>query len=241
MLIKMDKKIVFGIVVFLLFAGIAGAEYEKQLEAKLRQADADERAGNYDVAADAYGGAASAAASDDNFDKAIEYELKSIEMNNKTKRISFALSYGLIADYYKRKAKLDGVDYTDKIRENCEIEERLLLEEIDAELEVQSKATKPSYTRIFSDYDSIVTCYRLISGFNYNEKTCKYCELASRYGSVDCNNLYKCGKTTQTTAAPSGSETFGSSAGDLPLILIGIVILVLILVGGFSLMNGKKK
>ncbi|MFZ2455780.1 MAG: hypothetical protein WAX07_04835 [Candidatus Altiarchaeia archaeon] len=251
----MNKKILCIILLSIIVS--ASAEYEERMQEELQHADADEKAGNYDAAASGYYGAADYAASDKNYDKAIEYELKGVEMRKKTS-VSYAVSYGIIAKYYSKKSKLEGIDYNDKIREYCEIEEKLLLEEIDIELNNQLNNTKPSYTTVYSKYGSIVTCYGLLTGFSYGEKTCKYCSLHNEYaekerkisgGDIainDCSYLYDCPKST--TPGGSASTDIGSSnylpSGSnlvsfiLPAVVVGLLIL---LIAGFLVSKGRKK
>jgi hypothetical protein len=255
--LKMNYKFL-GIILLLCAIISASAEYEEQMQEELQHADADENAGNYDAAASGYAGAAAYAESDKNYNKSIEYLLKSIEMRKKTS-ISYVLGYGLIAKYYSKKAKLEGANYTDKIKEYCEIEEKLLLEEIDIELKKQLKETKPSYTHVYSSYGSIVNCYELLTGFSYGEKTCKYCFLANEYAEKerkisgedvainDCSHLYKCPKSTTSSGSASTdieSSNYLSNSGSnlvsfvLPAVVVGFVIL---LVAGFVVSKGRKK
>jgi hypothetical protein len=245
----MDQKIIIGIII-LTCIGTATAEYEERMQEELQHANAAEKAGDYYAADSGYGGAASLAASDENYDKAIEYMLKSIEMRNKT-TISNAHGYGMIADYYARKAKKEGANYSEKIRENCEIEEKMLLEEINNEL----SKPEPSYTNVYTRYGSIVNCYKLLTGFNYDERTCKYCFLANEYaekerkisgGDIavnDCSYLYNCPKSTipQGIKSSDSNSSFPKSDNEgliLPAVVVGFLIL---LVAGFVVSKGRKK
>jgi LPXTG-motif cell wall-anchored protein len=198
-------------------------------------ANCDQKQIEYYINTSQFDNAAVCSYATEDYDHAIEYYTKAIKQSEENNQ-STALKYILLAKSYSKK----GSGFEDKIREQCTMGEKLLLNEISHQLE----RSNPLYGSIQSDYRSLADCYYLIDD---KEKTCGYCSKCNEYGAkarykiVDCPGLFGCPITPKTVNSDSGTDVAGGNASGLPLLPIGVGIVVLLLIGGFFLIKRKKK
>jgi tetratricopeptide (TPR) repeat protein len=232
--VKMGKIIlVFGFLIILIFASIVCASCDKEgTEAYVRYGTQAEEAGRWGGAEYNYGGAALCYESNHDYDNAIKYELKSIEMRKKVGML-YGVSYSLIAHRYSKK----GPGFEKEIRENCNLAEEELLKEINEELDSKN------YGGVVLDYRSLANCFHLI---NDTEKTCKYCNKANGYsteestGLIDCVVHYGCPKSSDSTPINTGSSV--GNGGGFPVIpIVGGLIVIVLIVVAFFLLKGRRR
>jgi hypothetical protein len=178
-------------------------------------------AGHYRIAATCYEG-------DHDWDNAIKYQRKAIEMEKKA-NMSYGLGYKMVSGYYSKK----GSGFEKEIRENCDLAEEAMLREIN----------EPGYVGAALDYHSLADCFDLV---NDTEKACKYCTKANEdsvtYGSGSWNCAsYGCPKSSNPTPSDTGSSSGIDSSFPVIPVVGGLIALVLIVVAFFLLKGRKRK
>jgi tetratricopeptide (TPR) repeat protein len=229
----MDKNwILIGLIMLVFLVSIVHADTcdKADTEESVLYATQAEDTGRWAAAARNYGNAAICYDYQHDYDNAIKYELKLIEMRKKVGML-YGVSYSLIAHRYSKK----GPGFEREIRENCDLAEEELLKEINEEL----NSKHPSYAGVSLDYTSLSDCFHLI---NDTEKTCMYCGKSNEYSSkesmIDCVRIYGCLK--ESVNSPDNSSS-GDNSGGFPIVPVvgGLIVLVLI-ASAFFLLKGKK-
>jgi tetratricopeptide (TPR) repeat protein len=168
------------------------------------------------------------------YDNAISYFLKSIEITEKSSRNDTGLVHIMIAECYSKK----GIGFDKEIKQQCDLAEPLLLERIKEYL----SENEPLYGSTQADYVSLADCYHLLKD---KEKACEYCANANEYvakakygSSYDCSGVYDCPKE------PSNPISLGSSSstpGGFPTVYLVVGGgLILIALAALFLLKKKK-
>jgi len=225
----MDKNwILIGLIMLVFLVSIVHADTcdKADTEESVLYGTQAEDTGRWAAAARNYGDAATCYGRVlHDYDNAIKYELKFIEMHKKL-NMSYGGSYVSVATYYSKK----GIGFEKEIRENCNLAEEELLKEINAD-------------KLYggSDYKFLSDCFNLA---NDTDKTCLYCSKSNDYtvkkniGSIDCVVHYGCPKSSNPTSNNAGSSS--DNAGSFPVVG-GLIVIVLIVVAFFLLKGRKRK
>jgi hypothetical protein len=223
-MLKMEKKIIIsGLFIFFLMNYVAGGVCDPdQIDHYVNTSQFDNAA----LCSDQIG----------DYDNAIIYTLKSIELAEEAGRnTSLSTKHLLIAKYYSKK----GNGFENQIREHCDLAETLLLQDIDYLLSRE----QIFYSSIHSDYGSLATCYNLIDD---KEKSCNYCAKSNEYrikdGELkpqDCSRLYGCPKASPDFIP---SESSSNASGGFPILYLTLGGgIILILLAALFLPKKKKK
>ena len=212
---------------FLTVSMVYGQCTPEDIENELKYGASAEKQGMYDAAAANYKTAASCSEYIKEYDNAIEYRLKAVEM---LKKINWSTSsaYILIAEHYTKK----GPGFEDEIRKYCDLAEEDSLNQIEKQL----KRDKPNYSIIMAEYSGLASCYKLV---NDTVKSCDYCLKDNEYSKkigpeVRLSNCeyYGCPKASGVSPEAPLSSGGGLSfvllvAGFLSVLIFAVVFLLL--------------
>lgn len=210
---------------------VCGQCTPENIEKELKYGESAEKRGMYDAAAANYKTAASCSEYIKEYDNAIEYRLKAVEMMKKINS-STSSAYVLIADYYNKK----GPGFDDEMRRYCDLAE----EDSRNQIEKQLKRDKPNYSIIMAEYSSLASCYKLV---NDTVKSCDYCLKHNEYSGkigpeVRLSNceFYGCPKDSSES-----SEAPLESGGGLSFVLLVMAFLSAMILGAVFLLVRRRK